>query len=57
LYDRTRRATGLDALDHVGASLARQWQARHAHAFGAASHDLLGELDGLHEIVIGVEME
>ena len=40
-----------------GGARAGERQARHAHSLGTASHELLGELDGLNEIVIGIEME
>jgi hypothetical protein len=38
-------------------ALTGKGQAREADTFGSASHDLLGELDALDQIVLGIEMQ
>src|SRR5216110_1509734 len=50
-----RRACAFHPLDHCGAPLAGERQARWTYALGAASHEGFGELDGLYQVGLGVQ--
>src|SRR3569833_83722 len=57
LYSDWPRCRGFgNHLCHRGAALAAQNQPGRAHSLGTAAHDLLGQLDGLHQIMFCIQM-
>src|SRR5579872_3923017 len=57
LSRRTSRPCALHQCGHFGTPSTDQRQARRAHPLGAATHDLLRQLDRLDEIMLGVEVQ